>query len=594
MPPDYGADNQRREEIENLGLGPKDYSTDLYAALNFPNKTVTNPKEATVSEIRSAYRKLALEIHPDKITDESQREPYREKWHLVQRAYEVLSSKFGRQAYEQGRANFLSKEIKEAKLAELKRELREHRRTDSYSSPREREMRNGHIVEERVPMETFLDEAMRFTDEPNPMGRKHEEFGRRAKTKPTDERKKSRTPTSSYRAAKDLRESTKASQADRAKKLDRERRRDASAKYEDQDQFNPYSPRIVPSDSDSDFADPKIFLRTRQPSSARRTGDSRRPESSSRRRPQGDPYYHDDEYSDRYDSKHDSWQSKAEEHIHRSKYEGDVRPRLSRSPPRRRATGGYDSAEREPETSASRRSARSSRSTKDQDRSSSRNNSYEHIDRDDYFKPPKLPSATTSPTVKSSIRPSLFTRATTSGSAFTRPKRESSSRDESILNKMAREQVPPSRSSKLRNNDSGYSSSSTPEMPQRGHSPKVTARYKIDPETIIIEPSKSKYRTASPDRDRERDRDRSSRTMPKRASTFAEPSRIEIRSVQPSRTFTDVEYTRPVGRSDVKYAKEIRPTDASYSPARHSQKVPSSYYDDHRHPPPSRRQSAYA
>lgn len=566
-------------------LQPDDVKIDHYAALG-----VT--KETDLTKIRGAYRKLALGLHPDKIKDESQRESAREEWHRVQKAYEILSDERDRTAYDTGRAKYLDKE---AKLAELKRELREHRRTDSsYASPRgsgsaaPREMRNGHIVEERVPMETYFDEAMRFTDEPNPMSRKHEDFGRRSKTRPTDDRKKSRVPPTSHRAAaKDLRDSTKATQADRAKKLDRERRRDANAKYEEQ--FDAYAPRIVDSESESELSGPEIFLRTREPSSSRRPRESRsRPTKPAPRR--RDTYYEEDDgYSDRYDD----WQSKfhgAQEHIQRSKYEGDVRPRSSRSPPPRRR--GYDSAE--PETPSSRRPARSSRSTRD--RSSSRNNSYEHLDSrgGEYFKPPKMQSSTTSPTVKSSIRPSLFSRATSvTASAFTRPspKRESSARGDSVLDQMVHEQVPTSRPSKLRNNDSGYSSSSTPEMPQRGHSPKVTARYTIDPETITIEPSKSKYRTASPDRDRERDRP--SRTMPKRASTYAEPSRIEIRSVKPSRTYTDVEYTRPVGRSDIKYAKEIRPSDASYSPSRHSQKIPSSYYD-HRHPPPSRRQSTAA
>lgn len=565
-------------------LQPDDVKTDHYAALGVS-------KETDLTKIRGAYRKLALNLHPDKIKDESQRESAREEWHRVQKAYEILSDDKDRSAYDNGRAKFLDKE---AKLAELKRELREHRRTDSsYASPRgsgsasAREMRNGHIVEERVPMESYFDEAMRFTDEPNPMGRKNDDFGRRTKPKPTDDRKKARVPTSSQRAAKDLRESTKASNADRAKKLDRERRRDVSAKYEEK--FDSYSPRIVDSESEYESSGPEIYLRTREPSSSRRTRESIPRESRSRpTRPaprRRDTYYEDEDYSE------DAWQSKvygAQEHIQRSKHEQDARPRSSRSPPRRR---GYDSGE--PETSASRRAARSSRSTRDRERSSSRNNSYDKLDSrsGDYFKPPKMPSATTSPNVKSSMRPSLFTRATTAtATAFTRPKRESSSRNDSSLDQMVREQVPPSRSSKLRNNDSGYSSSSTPEMPQHSHSPKVTARYTIDPETITIEPSKSKYRMASPDRDRP------TRTMPPRANTFAEPSRIEIRSVKPSvkpsRTYTDVEYTRPVGRSDIKYAKDIRPGDASYSPSR-SQKIPSSYYNE-RHPPPSRRQSTAA
>lgn len=581
-------------------LQPDDVKIDHYASLGIT-------KDTDLTKIRGAYRKLALSLHPDKIKDDSQREAAREEWHRVQKAYEILSDEKDRSAYDSGRAKYLDKE---AKLAELKRELREHRRNESsYASPRgsgstatPREMRNGHYVEERVPLESFLDEAMRFTDEPNPMGRKHEDFGRRTKTKPTDDRKKARAPTSSYRAAKDQREYTKATQADRAKKIDRERRRDASAKY--QDQFDSYSPRNVVSDTDSDSG-PDVYVHTREPSSSRRTRESRsRPTRTPPRRREA--YYDDDEYDYDYSDQYDGWQRKvygAQEHIQRSKFEGEVRPRASRSPPRRR---GYESVE--PETSSSRRAARSSRSTRD--RSSSRNNSYERLDspRGGEYSRPKMTTATTSPGPKSSMRPSIFTRATSAtATAFARPKRESSSRNDSILEQMAHEQVPPSRSSKLRNNDSGYSSSGTPEMPskpQRGHSPKVTARYTIDPETITIEPSKSRHRMVSPDRnrererdrdrDRERDRDRPSRGMPKRASTFAEPSRIEIRSVKPNptRTYTDVEYTRPIGRGDINWTKEVKASDASYSPSRHPSKI-SPYYSE-RHPPSSRRQSTAA
>ncbi|KAJ5085453.1 hypothetical protein N7532_010224 [Penicillium argentinense] len=544
-------------------------------------------KEASLTEIRAAHRKRVLKCHPDKIQDESQRIAAQDEFQRVQQAYELLSDDTRRARYDQ-----------KVKLEALKRELMERRRAEAanaYASPRgsgssggPREMRNGHIVEERVPVEVFLDEAMRFTDEPNPMGRKHEEFGRRTKTKPPDDRKKSRTPTSSYRtAAKDQRESAKASHADRAKNRDRERRREASTKYEQFESYT-YSPRMPPSDSDSESSESEIeYVRLHKAGSSRRSRESRsRPtESSSRRR---NAYYDDDDddYDDRYDSKHDyqTKQQQAEAHIQRSKYEVDPRSRASRSPPRRR---GYESTE--PESSSSRRAGRSSRTT--QTRSSSRNGSYEHLESSrDYFKPPKMPASSSSPGYKSSIRPSIFTRAATA-SGFTRTKRESSSRGESTLDKMASEPIP--RSSKVRQ-ESGHSSSSAAEN-TRTSSPKVSARYRIDPEMVVIEPLKSKYPSSPDARDRDRDRDRgdrdrSSRMMPKRASTYAEPSRIEIRSVQPSRTYTNVEYSRPFDRSNVKYAREIRPSDASYSPARHS----AAYYDEHRHPPPGRRQSATA
>lgn len=528
-------------------------------------------KEATLSEIRAAHRKRVLKCHPDKIQDVSQRNSAQDEFQRVQQAYELLSDETRRTRYDQ-----------KARIADLKREVLERRRTESFnSSPRgsgstaPREYRDGRVVEERVPVEVFLDEALRFTDEPRPMARKYDEYGMRSKSKMTEDKKKPRMPTSSHRAAKELRETTKATQSDQAKRRDRERRQQASEKH---DNFSSF----VESDDDaSDSSVPGPYYTKRPP--PRRTyepRESRTRTSESTRRRDRDDYA--DDYADHY-AKQDSWQTFAEEHIKQSKYEGDHRPRGSRSPPRPR---GYDSPE--PEMSASRRSARSSRSTRNH--SSSRNNSYEDLDppRAYEFKPPKMATSSSSPGHKSSIRPSLFSSRTASASAFHRPKRESSSREEPSLSKMAQETIPP-RSSKLRDRyDSTDSSPTTPEMPKRGSSPKVTARYTID-DPVIIKPSSksSKYRSISPDRERV------PRSMPKRANTtytYAEPPpHIEVRSVRPQRAHGDVKYSPGIRGEDIMYTREIRPSDVNMSSGRH-------HYSDQysRHPPAGRRQSATA
>ncbi|KAF3394378.1 hypothetical protein F1880_005233 [Penicillium rolfsii] len=537
-------------------------------------------KDATVAEIRAAHRKRVLKCHPDKVQDESQRIAAQDEFQRVQQAYETLSDETRRARYDQ-----------KAKLAELKRDLLEKRRraaeSTPYSSPRgsgsggPREVREGRVFEERVPVDILLDEELRFTEEPRSMSRKYDDFGTRPKAKPTDEKKKVRTPVSSHRAAKDLRETTKAKLAEQAKQRDRERRQQASAKYDNYDSY-------AESDSGSESSGSDIYVRLKKPTY--RSRDSRepretrefrtRPSESMRRR--GRSYEdggedEDDELTGGYSSRYklDSWQHLAEEHIQRSKHEG---PRGSRSPPRRR---GYDSPE--PEMNTSRHAARSSRSTRNQ--STSRNNSWEHLESPrrerEEFKPPKMQSSSTSPAYKSSIRPSLFGARATTSTGFTRPKRESSSREEPSLEKMARESVP---SRPSRRYDSGYSSPSTPEMPARGASPKPTARYKIVPDSVIIEPSKAtKYRSVSPER---------ARITPRRASTFTnfekESPRIEVRSVRPVRQYDDVEYTSRLRSQDVKYAREIRPNDVHVSPGR------SHYYNDHRHPQVGRRQSTTA
>ena len=54
---------------------------------------------ASDSELKKAYRKLALRLHPDKQRDANAAEIASHKFALVQRAYSVLSDRSRRQAY---------------------------------------------------------------------------------------------------------------------------------------------------------------------------------------------------------------------------------------------------------------------------------------------------------------------------------------------------------------------------------------------------------------------------------------------------------------------------------------------------------------
>ncbi|KAJ5818656.1 hypothetical protein N7474_004247 [Penicillium riverlandense] len=541
-----------------------------------PYATLGVPKDATVSEVRAAHRKRVLKCHPDKIQDESQRNAAQDEFQRVQQAYELLSDETRRARYDH-----------RAKLADLRRELLERRRTTdstNYSSPRatgsmgtSREYRDGRIYEERVPQEAFLDDELRFTDEPRPMSRKYDDFGMRSKPKFGEDKRKSRTvPVSSYRAAKEqARDTAKATHSERAKYRDKERRRQVWEKFDHAAAHGESDDNA----SDSSVAAGATFVRLPRLNRRSRTTDSQTAESSRRR----ERYYDDDnEYSD----KHRSLHTQAEDYIERSKVPSSSsrRPRVSRSPQRYR---GYESAE--PESSASRRAARST----PRRGSSSRNPSYDDLDSSPRPKfPAKMPTASTSPTVKSP-RPSLFSSRSATATAFTRSK--SSRPESSNLYNMAHETIP-SRSSKLHRYDSGYSSPSTPEMPARSNSPaKSSTRYKIVTEPEDLPPSKPKYhRTISP----ERTERPTPRPPPKRSTTtysYTPESSPRIETLKPRAergssgrpAFRDVEYTTRVNDRDVKYAREIRPDDVLYSNRR-------AYYDTHRAPPPGRRQSATA
>jgi len=518
-------------------------------------------KDATIAEIRASHRKRVLKCHPDKIQDESQRNAAQDEFQKVQQAYELLSDETRRAKHDQ-----------KVKIAELKRELLERRRTDSsYGSPRgsgssNREYRNGRIVEERVPMEVFFEEAMRFTDEPRSMSRKFDEFGIRTKPKstPTDDKKKARTPMSTYHAAKEQRESAKASHSDRAKTRDQERRRQAEAKF---DAFDAYA------ESEDDASDSSVprhnVYSKRTGTTPRRERESRsRPSESSRRRERR--YEEDGDLSDNWKTKIDSQYFDAEDYI-------ASKGRASKSP---RAYRGYDSTE--PESSGSRPERRS------RHRSSSRNNSYENLDppRTYESKPAKMPTSTTSPGIKA-FRPFLGSRSQTTTTGYVRSKRESRDRDSTLYN-MAHEPMP-SRTSKMRDrNDSGYSSPSTPEMLPRGTSPKTSTRYRVteEPDRVVVEPKSSKYRsTRSP----ERERTTPARATPKRSTTYqaypVESPRVESRSSRTSRVYPDIQYVKPI--TEPRFSRTYKYDDVYLSSRRpHCE-------EDYRPPHVDRRQSAY-
>ena len=74
------------------------YSTLILAGRDF-YKILGVKKSATTKEIKSAYRKLARELHPDKNTDDPDAE---KKFQDLGAAYEALSDKETRKKYDRG------------------------------------------------------------------------------------------------------------------------------------------------------------------------------------------------------------------------------------------------------------------------------------------------------------------------------------------------------------------------------------------------------------------------------------------------------------------------------------------------------------
>ncbi|KAB8078532.1 hypothetical protein BDV29DRAFT_145041 [Aspergillus leporis] len=550
-------------------------------------------KDATLTEIKSAHRKLVLRCHPDKIKDESLRDKAQDEFQKVQQAYELLSDETRRTKYDQ-----------KVRIAELRREMMARGGTAggsmSYTQRGStvREYRDGRIYEERTPADVY-------DEDPFATSRKKDDFGMRQRTRASEEKKKTKSvPVSTPRPTKDTtRSSSKATHTDRAKYRTKERRQQAYDKM--------YTTYPESEDDASDSSASSIWVRVKRPSTRSRESSSRKPKptESSRRSERR----HEEDCSDEWD-KHEKLHSTARDYIRRSKgtipLERDSRQRSSRSPQRPR---GYESAD--PESSSSRRSGRTKRPSRDTMRPvTSRHGSYEdlesyeHPTRSYENKVPPMPTAATAPGMKvpPSSRPSLQPSRSSTTSHPRSSKREGSSRSDPVLLGMVYSEVP-SRTTKARGvdkPDSGYSSPGTPEMAPGESPPKISTRYKVftdkivtEPETVLVEPSMPSPPHPSPRHSRtylppQQERSRAP-PKPVRSSTYAYTPESTKRSSRPESSrqpssrqlYGEVDYSPRVKEKDIKYAREIGPEQVRYS-SRHQ-------YEDYPHPPVGRRQSAF-
>ncbi|GAQ44319.1 hypothetical protein AtubIFM55763_011460 [Aspergillus tubingensis] len=566
-----------------------------------PYEVLGVARDAALSDIKSAHRKLVLKCHPDKIKDESLRSKAQDEFQKVQQAYETLSDETRRAKYDA-----------KARLAELRRQMHEQgvpvNGTSAYATPRAsapREYRNGRYYEERTPADaaTYSDDDLQFSEESRSTSRKYDEYKKRYSSKPPSEKKKSKSEGPSTRAARDMaRDNSRTTHSSRAKYRTRERQRDAYEKYE---RAVPYSDSEDDGGASDSSASSTVYVKIKRPSERRN-----REASSRKSRPADLPRRHtstryDDEYTDEYESRHESKHDKlhttAKDYIERSKgsvpIEIDRRPQTSRSPPRNH---GYESAD--PESSSSRHSGRTKRPSKESVRtSSSRNGSYEKLGsqaRSYEVKVPSMPTAATSPSVKipSSVRPSLQpSRSASAAQTHSRPRGMSR---ENPLHNMVHEA---SRTAKLRTDkyDSGYSSPGTPEM-ATGESPPKSTRYKIvtEPDTVLREPS-IPLPQKSPRYARGGSPPRQERPMPKppvRSSTYTYPTEHMRYESAARPSVSRHSSSRPVygevrspKDKEYRYAREVGPD--YIAPREAYMRQP---YGEYPVPPPERRQSTYA
>ncbi|KFY21217.1 hypothetical protein V491_03069 [Pseudogymnoascus sp. VKM F-3775] len=66
-----------------------------------PYKALGIAKDAAVSEVKSAYRKLVLKCHPDKVQDPTLKAQKQDEFQKVQQAYELLTDDAKRTEYDE-------------------------------------------------------------------------------------------------------------------------------------------------------------------------------------------------------------------------------------------------------------------------------------------------------------------------------------------------------------------------------------------------------------------------------------------------------------------------------------------------------------
>lgn len=488
-----------------------------------PYQVLGVARDASTSDIRSAYRKLVLKCHPDKIQDESQRGQAQDEFQKVQESYELLSDDAKRARYDQ-----------KVRLAELKKDILEKKNSSSgnnttniytstsTSSPKTAtftttyEFRSGKVYEKRTPPDAhFFDEDV-FPEEPRSSSRKYDGYERR---QATEERKKSRSndpKVEPVRSTKD-RSRDKSSRSDRAKHRDKERKREASDKY---------SRAYVVSENDWDSDD--SYPGEKSAGDTRRSYEDHFPKSSRRTESKRDP---DDEYLDDWaSSKHDYLQDHARQYIQRSK--GTAAAAAAAPPPPPTGTEHRTSSSWPSQSFYERREARdplygdtarrssakpkpARETTRPNSSGRDRRTSADVVDpplrsHTSGRKVPSMPTATSAPAglkIPSPLKsapPNPTMRTSTSTMHHVRekshpppPPRRSETLPIPSLSSRRPDGLPP-RQPKFKDlYDSGYSSPGTPEMSQ-GASPPKSTKYTIvdeddefakDHRTVLIDPS---------------------------------------------------------------------------------------------------------
>ncbi|KAI9833009.1 MAG: hypothetical protein M1819_003841 [Sarea resinae] len=458
-------------------------------------------KHASLPSIRSAYRKLVLTCHPDKVQDPTLKAKKVDEFQRVQQAYEILSDDQKLQQYKD-----------QVRLAELRREVLERQgsrgprveiRTAAPPPGFDARSSSARYEPPRTRSYEWEEEASysspRYAEESRASSRKHPGYDSThpRTSRPTEERKSSRVADETrYRETRERvfrRESDRTSHAQSDRRRTREKRRDYDDKYDGRHDIH------VETESESDDD------RYRRDDEYRRKEEYREPP---RREP---PRKKEEDFGEAIDHKTRAHEDEARNYILRSKTAGaayrtvphttqyfDARrsepPPPRAEPARRASTRRTQSRDREPPREAPRERSRA--------RSSTRKASADIVDPPPVPKIPHLHASTSSPASIPVPGMAKGPAPPQRSSTMHYPAREAREPlQRSTTTPLSTSGIPPRRSeavpspttklkSPIEPHDSGYSSPGTPETPQTASAkqPQYTKYIYQDPEDMSSGP----------------------------------------------------------------------------------------------------------
>ena len=578
-----------------------------------PYRALGVPKDASLPTIRSAYRKLVLTCHPDKVYDESVKEQKADQFHSVQQAYEILSDDTKRSHYDE-----------RVKLAELRAELMsqpggrnrvvpEFGQRPSHIS--KYETRDNVIYEERIPRRSYEDDYVSPRHDEHRASSKdiddrYEPASARRRTgrmsdkdrRPRDYEELDKKNKMAERLAKAAREYTR---IERSRTRDRERRQDHDDKY--------YHARVDDgSDSESDGLE--RVSASRRPETKRSYRDSRR---SAREEFPIRKSYDDDEdsnYEDDHESRIQSKFNSAADYIHQAKGKPIYEVEERRRPSLTKINTGHGRAPpvsptipRSPPKESKTRSPSYSRGVRDtgHSMSSGRDRRQPEIVEPPLYEPrrPALHPTTSAPSTiripqspvhKPSRASTMETRHSEAKTPLP-PKRSQTTPLGYMVSPPRHYDAVPLKSSRLRNgetHDSGYSSPGTPEM-HHGASPHTTTtKYQYldeldednevpSPRVVSIEPDHRRDREVSPPPHSRSERLSASARLAShvrvpihRSSTAYSAEPASSRPAAPSRATSSRQLFGAIDNPPVQqykihhFSPKLEPSDIQYSHAR--------------------------